>query len=78
MKQLQSPRELAPIDAIFKGGPVKVPPNVAFETARVGKGFGFGPTNDKKELRNTFHTMGHTPRDGHTRVNFDIGSVKNS
>ena len=38
MKQLQAPRELAPIDAMFKKGaaPIKPPPSIGFETARVG------------------------------------------
>ena len=80
MKQLQSPRELAPIDAIFKAKvPIRVPPTIGYETTRVGagKGFGFGPSDANKELRTTFHTMKNTPEKGN-RVNFDIASVKNS
>ena len=43
MKQLESPRELAPIEAIFRGGLVNdTSRNTGFETARVGVGRGFG------------------------------------
>lgn len=87
MKQLQAPRELAPIDAMFSsgkahgGGPIKPPPAIGFETARVGdKKFAFihGTPKDNKDMRNTFHTVGNTPEKGINRVNFDMASLKNS
>ena len=49
---------------------------MAFETARVGRGFAFGPSaTDKAELRHTFHTVGNTPK-LEKEVAFDLASSK--
>ena len=70
MKQLVSPR------AQFNQIDHSRQTNVAFETARVGRGFTFGPQDkNNAELRNTFHTVGNTPK-LEMKVNFDLASSK--
>ena len=89
--KLQARQELAPIESMFKGQvPEKLPPasnpnttgksrnklqQDPFATARVDKGFAFGKAGDNKDLRNTLHTIGQSPK-LETKVNFDLGKMQ--
>ena len=71
--QLKSPKELAPIDVMFskRALPKK---GVAFETARVGRGFAIGQ-HRTDDMGRTFQTLGNTPeKKQRGSVNFDLGN----